>query len=164
MIKDHFIAIYWGVRKESITECAEKIEMTISFLNKVDESFKSWHSANRPKHLQDLRPIEIQKDFIQSLLMQGQNVGDFEYRFHGRGCLFKYPNDEIDIDFGMGGRFDGFDAYRLKRFLAYRKDRFPLLQDEKEFDKLFKNLVDTKYIIKDPRDPDDHLYFINNNF
>jgi hypothetical protein len=42
--------------------------------------------------------------------------GRSKYRFHGSGCYFENESCRIDIDFGPGGRYDGFDAYRLHRF------------------------------------------------
>lgn len=39
-----------------------------------------------------------------------------EYSFHGIGCLVIRDGVWVDFDFGPGGRFDGFDAWRLHLF------------------------------------------------
>ena len=35
------------------------------------------------------------------------------YSFHGIGCRFELNETTVDIDFGIGGETNGFDAWRL---------------------------------------------------
>lgn len=88
-------------------------------------------------------------------------INDVYYRFHGRGCIFKYSNDEIDVDFGPGGRYDGFDMHRLKKFLKFREDRFKDLLNDTTFNSQFNILIKEKIIYKLPNYLDDHLYYLD---
>ena len=46
----------------------------------------------------------------------------YRYYFHGIGCAFHFPDgDVIDWDWGLDGRIDGFDFWRLSRFWEERK-------------------------------------------
>ena len=53
---------------------------------------------------------------------EGSLSGGVEYELHGIGCRIYYSNIEVDFDFGPNNRFDGFDLWRLKEYLSFRKD------------------------------------------
>ena len=53
---------------------------------------------------------------------EGSLPGGVEYELHGIGCRIYYSNIEVDFDFGPNNRFDGFDLWRLKEYLSFRKD------------------------------------------
>jgi len=54
--------------------------------------------------------------------------GQHFYAFHGIGCCVHLSSDRvIDWDFGHEGRIDGFDLWRLERFLETRTELFPNL-------------------------------------
>src|ERR1043165_4077493 len=38
------------------------------------------------------------------------------YSFHGSGCRFIIADRTVDVDFGPGGRYDGFDSWRLAQY------------------------------------------------
>ena len=78
----------------------------------------------------------------------------------GEGAyLFIYENDQIDIDFGPGGRNAAFEPYRLRKFLQFRMHNFKYLENELEFDRQFNQLVSYGIIMKHPNDSDDNLYY-----
>ncbi|PVD52885.1 hypothetical protein DC498_08160 [Terrimonas sp.] len=87
-------------------------------------------------------------------------VENIYFRFHGRGCFFKYDGGEIDIDFGPKGRFDGFDLYRIKKFLE-TNTRFKINQSDNDFiEKQFNMFIRNHVIGKLPGYEDDFLYYV----
>jgi hypothetical protein len=64
-----------------------------------------------------------------------------KYQFHGVGCLFEVNKRIVDIDFGPGERFDGFDAWRLHRYAesAFEWRNLTLGQIEKGLQELEKS-------------------------
>lgn len=51
----------------------------------------------------------------KGMLSQNGFLGeDIEYNFHGIGCVFFFPNCEVDFDYGPNRRYDGFDLWRLR--------------------------------------------------
>lgn len=118
------------------------------------------YSCSILKQLYDSNEPLLRAKVLKLIPKEGRVEG-LHYYFHGRGCLFEYENDSIDIDFGPDGRCDGFDEYRLKRFLGYRKGRFIELIDEVIFAKCFDNLIKAKIIRKHPLEPNDYLYYLS---
>ncbi len=59
-------------------------------------------------------------------------LGDkYKYFYHGAGCRVHLTEDEvIDFDFGVNGRIDGFDQWRLKSFVDDRTDQYPDISSE----------------------------------
>lgn len=74
---------------------------------------------------------------------QSGNVTDtIEYELHGIGCSIFILNREIDFDFGPELRSDGFDLWRLKKYLNQRSDiskHLSIEELETAFDCLVKN-------------------------
>lgn len=46
--------------------------------------------------------------------------GGVRYRKHGYGCEVFLADGSVDFDFGADGQTDGFDEWRLQRFLRSR--------------------------------------------
>lgn len=61
-----------------------------------------------------------------------------EYYFHGIGLCVTFPNRRIDWDFGLNGRIDGFDAWRLWIFATEGTDNFPEFKQKENLDKVFR--------------------------
>jgi hypothetical protein len=52
--------------------------------------------------------------------------GKHKYFFHGAGCKVQLSkNDVIDFDWGVNGRIDGFDEWRLREFVRARLMQYP---------------------------------------
>lgn len=69
-----------------------------------------------------------------------------KYRFHGIGCIFIFPNCEVDFDYGPQRRYDGFDLWRLKIYWESSKDDYGY----KSYDEIvedFKQAVTEKEIV-----------------
>ncbi|MCX6119259.1 MAG: hypothetical protein NT027_17105 [Proteobacteria bacterium] len=51
------------------------------------------------------------------------------FQFHGIGCVIERTDDiDLDFDFGVRGRADGFDSWRLWRFAKQFPGKYPELQ------------------------------------
>lgn len=91
---------------------------------------------------------------------QSGNVTDtIEYELHGIGCCIFFPDREIDFDFGPEMRSDGFDLWRLKKYLNQRPDISKHLSIE-DLETTFNNLVKNGTIGKTY--PNSNLYFFQN--
>lgn len=71
-----------------------------------------------------------------------------EYEFHGVGCCLFVNDHEVDFDFSVGGRSDGFDSWKLWRYAKQFPDRFPRYQSKDEVEKDFRELVATGVIVQ----------------
>lgn len=84
----------------------------------------------------------------------------YPYFFHGIGCCVHLDrNAHIDWDFGHGGRANGFDLWRLRKFLEGR----PQLQASlplSELEALFDAAVRNGSIVSPWRAHWDHLYYL----
>ena len=77
MNDNYFIGIYWGVRKDILESCVDKLYETFSLFSKIDKSLERWYETARPLKGQIVEPIELTKKNIQNLLIKGQNYDDF---------------------------------------------------------------------------------------
>jgi hypothetical protein len=71
-----------------------------------------------------------------------------EYEFHGVGCCLFFNDHEIDFDFSVGERSDGFDSWKLWRYAKQFPDRFPRYQSKSEVEKDFGGLVAAGMIVQ----------------
>ncbi|WP_320051759.1 DUF6896 domain-containing protein [uncultured Acetobacteroides sp.] len=58
-----------------------------------------------------------------TIIRSGKIEGLQHYAFHGIGLYAKRKNCEIDFDFGLNDRIDGFDTWRLNQFAQSRKEK-----------------------------------------
>ncbi|OMP74543.1 Imm52 family immunity protein [[Flexibacter] sp. ATCC 35208] len=63
-----FIGIYWSSRYQSIEDCAIRMEQTVKFLQKIDQSFIYWYSTLKPKKNQLLEAVDCSYEGIIKLL------------------------------------------------------------------------------------------------
>jgi len=75
------------------------------------------------------------------LSKDGMLTDDVEYELHGVGCYVSSPSFDIDFDFGPGGRSDGFDLWRLGKYLGQFPERFPEYQDKGHLEAAFEQLI-----------------------
>lgn len=72
--------------------------------------------------------------------------GGIWYRKHGYGCQVLLAHRPVDFDFGERGQVDGFDPWRLKKFVANRWTEYGFAS-EGEFTAAFKEAVRTQTVI-----------------
>ncbi len=80
------------------------------------------------------------------------------YSFHGVGCLVEFEDMIVDFDFSSGGRVDGFDLWRLREFLQFRRAKYPGLDTEDEQLRAFQTLENSGVIVRSDELPSPHLY------
>lgn len=87
----------------------------------------------------------------------GHLIEGIEYDFHGKGCFLIHENYILNFDFGINGRHDGFDEWRIQDYLSQRLDLYPNYSNMDKFSKEFRHLVENNIIYHpDPKDP---LYY-----
>lgn len=82
-----------------------------------------------------------------------------EYEFHGVGCCFIINGKCVDMDFGHGGRCDGFDLWRISFFVEEWQEKYPMM-GEKEIKQQFADLVKSE-VVKQSNDKYDKLYYFS---
>ena len=111
-----------------------------------------------------LLKTELETDEPQCWQQKYSQVGNLgsgcRYRFHGIGCTVEFNgSEEVDFDYGPGGRIDGFDLWRLKRFLENRKPEFAEIT-ETQLETWFESAIKDNEIVKlHSGEPDDLYYF-----
>lgn len=94
---NYFIGIYWGVRKEGIELCINKVQATFDFLRHFDDSFSSWYKTSRPRKGELLLPLDTQSERgVEDLLLKGQNHNDIGELLDDAGYLI-YLKSEKDF-------------------------------------------------------------------
>lgn len=58
---------------------------------------------------------------ISGIAQRGELVGGIKYFKHGYGCAVQLTSGSVDFDFGPKGEYNGFDEWRLWRFLQNSK-------------------------------------------
>ncbi len=111
---------------------------------------------------------ELLRAYRLKLLPKSAEVEDLYYNFHGMGCYFEFDGGTIDVDFGPGGRCDGFDAYRLQSYLrdmpAEKQAYYKSIIDPKAFQREFIYLRRLGVIFKLPGEMVyTHLYYLQSN-
>ncbi len=81
------------------------------------------------------------------------------FQFHGIGCRFDISKRVVDVDFGPGGRCDGFDAWRLHKYAESAFDWQSITLEEIE--KGIQALELSKLICHLHNPMVQHLYFLN---
>lgn len=88
------------------------------------------------------------------------DAGTIIYCFHGIGCRVEFLDKIVDWDFGVDGRNDGFDVWRLWRFaLDWAKD-FHEFQDQTELKNAFSEAVADGVVCQSFKQFQDNLYYL----
>ncbi|MCP4351010.1 MAG: hypothetical protein GY795_36550 [Desulfobacterales bacterium] len=84
----------------------------------------------------------------------------FSYYFHGIGCEFNFGKYTVDYDFGYGGRFDGFDEWRLWLYANYGTDRFNEFRNKEFLKSCFEKAIYDDLIKNYFQQFNDNLYYL----
>ncbi len=107
--------------------------------------------------------IDSPNKWIEKGLTRRGSLGPdkiFSYYFHGIGCEFSFGKYIVDYDFGYGGRFDGFDEWRLWLYANYGTDRFDEFRNKEFLKNSFENAVSYDFIKKLFQQFNDNLYYL----
>lgn len=76
-MNDLYVGAYWGQRKESADECAERLASCMRRLAETDEALSAWYRKSRSKQDARQQPIEPgNRESIVDLLQAGTNKRD----------------------------------------------------------------------------------------
>ncbi len=106
----------------------------------------------------DTHPLSAWRN--DGLPQKGKLSDDVEYQFHGVGCLLIFPEHEVDFDFGLGGRVDGFDLWRLNLYVESSPEKYSYYNGNDLLKKDFELAVEKGEIGK-LGDPNCNLYYCN---
>jgi hypothetical protein len=87
-------------------------------------------------------------------------TGKIPFFFHGIGCAVHLPAGAVDWDFGHGGRFDGFDAWRLARFAEERSPRHGAHTDWRALEALLLQAEAEGFLERFPDRDFDPLFYL----
>lgn len=79
---------------------------------------------------------------------EGGLLDDVEYKLHGIGCWISFQGYEIDFDFSPDGRSDGFDLWRLGKYVKQFPERFPMFQKTEQLEVAFEQLKQCGVIVQ----------------
>ncbi|HZF50866.1 MAG TPA: hypothetical protein VE093_19535 [Polyangiaceae bacterium] len=68
-------------------------------------------------------------------------ISGIEFSFHGIGCRAIVDDVEVDFDFGLDGRADGFDAWRLWLFARQKPKKYPQFQRQEDIKAALERLA-----------------------
>lgn len=88
------------------------------------------------------------------------------YAFHGIGLAVDFDdNTSVDFDFAElpEQRHDGFDIWRLEKFVSSRPEKYKKYLDTKKLEEDFNKLIERNAIIKPDIKPSTTLYFFNSS-
>jgi len=77
MSDDFYVAGYWGPRRESIVECAERLTRCLSFLAECNELFAAWYDKGKSR--KDARARQVypaQREQVLAILEKGRHWTD----------------------------------------------------------------------------------------
>jgi hypothetical protein len=71
----------------------------------------------------------------------GTVVGNITYELHGVGCIVYLPEVCVNFDYGINGRIDGFDAWRLYMYACELPNQYKKYTDKNVLDKEFEEYI-----------------------
>lgn len=78
MHEKHYVAAYWGPRRETATECARRAKLFFHMLARCHPTFHQWYRRGRgaPRGLPG-HPVRPEEDEWEQLFLRGRNRTDF---------------------------------------------------------------------------------------
>ncbi|WP_224366059.1 Imm52 family immunity protein [Hyalangium versicolor] len=73
----YYVGAYWGVRQETVSECARRVELFFHLLAQCDASFGQWYQSGRgSSSSQGLALTPHDPAALENVLLQGRNRTD----------------------------------------------------------------------------------------
>src|SRR5687768_756609 len=76
MIERYYLGAYWGNRKETAAECAERAVALLQWLSRCDEAFGRWFQGGRSRKEALQREVRPDPAVLRPLLERGRNRRD----------------------------------------------------------------------------------------
>lgn len=128
--------------KEAILDYLQVVESGLVLFDQKFETrdiLKAWHKGALPK--------------------DGRLSDDVEYELHGVGCHIFFPEFDVDFDFAPDNRIDGFDSWRLWKYVRQFEARYPEFQDKRRLETAFEEMMATGALVQKFA-PQCQLYFL----
>lgn len=87
-------------------------------------------------------------------------INGVEFSFHGIGCRAVVDGLEVDFDFGVDDRIDGFEAWRLWRFAEQQPETYPQFRQVEDVKKAMERLERTGEIECSRAMPSSTLWYL----
>ncbi|WP_207431469.1 DUF6896 domain-containing protein [Sabulibacter ruber] len=90
--------------------------------------------------------------------------GLYFYAFHGIGLAAHFKDKIVDFDFAYfpEPRHDGFDLWRLTKFIENQRNKYPAYKDKERIEREFYELVKDGVIANPKLENSTTLYFFKN--
>jgi hypothetical protein len=72
----YFLGAYWGDRKESVEECANRVVECLSAIPKCDEAFSRWYLTGRSRKEALEGEFLVTREAVKQQLLKGRNRRD----------------------------------------------------------------------------------------
>lgn len=73
MNETHYAGVYWGARKESPAQCAERAEKLLAPLTHIDSSLAHWFQQGKSRKDALKRPIDLAHPSLEELIRRGKD-------------------------------------------------------------------------------------------
>lgn len=85
---------------------------------------------------------------------------DARFEFHGVGCRVESPCGNVEFDLGPGGRYDGFDGWRLWIYAQALPQEYPEFQRYEVVESVLGELVTDGLVVRMGWMPSPHLCYL----
>ena len=79
-VESYYLAVYWGARKESAGECAQRARRVLVSLVECDPIFAHWFEQGASQNSALHNEIALTETSLEALFLKGANRGDFSNR------------------------------------------------------------------------------------
>ncbi|MDJ1473811.1 DUF6896 domain-containing protein [Xanthocytophaga flava] len=141
-----------NISDEELNRLVDWIQLYISKVKEIDSTLKEKFKTTNP--LADWCSRKVSQEGVFAI-----NGKRAFYYFHGIGCRISIGKEQIDFNYGINGRIDGFDPWRISLFLRDKSDDPLSTLSEGEIQNRFDLLEDKDVIQKTARFPGWHLYY-----
>jgi hypothetical protein len=80
MIERYYMGAYWGIRKESAEQCAQRLAGFLKCLAECDPSFAHWFKLGKSRQEALKDKIKTDESTLQTLLLAGQHRTDIGHK------------------------------------------------------------------------------------
>jgi hypothetical protein len=139
-----------------------KKELIIIIEDYISEAVSLCKNLKKKYEVENLIIAWRQKKIPESGYIDSEDK--ISFLFHGVGCTFESDAFVIDLDFGFSGRCDGFDLWRIKRYINQNeKFKHSVFQEASILNEVFKELEISEKIVCPKLHPSKHLYYFSDS-
>ena len=103
MVESYSLGVYWGARKESAWECAQRMARCLSCLADCDASLSQWYQTGDSLEEALQHEVRLSEEALESLLLASRNrSGNGRDVFEALGFTVGLWNGDVDPNGGVG--------------------------------------------------------------